>query len=236
MGKKEKIERNIVKEETGQHRKESAVLLRAEQGRVRQVPFDDWVKVDRDVKSEDWIIQGSYAQFTVIDPFGSTRSGYNLSAYWPLGSFMSGTPHHSQLPNGFVALTLGALDTATLVQPVAKAIEEAQPITDWDDNGALPIGHETWRKAIGLLMEYAGYIAEHYSLSLTAPQIDAVPDGSIDLFWKEPKAQLLINVKPEAGVATYYGDTYSEDDKIKGKIPLEGIKEYLAVWMKNLSR
>jgi hypothetical protein len=239
MNKKGKTEDKVRQSKIDEERKKTAILLRDDEGVVRRVKYEDWVKVDPETKTDDWIVSDVYTQLQAINPHGLSRSAYSAHHYWPLSAFIVQTPHHGYTPFDVVPITSGLLHPTGSLGRVVEAIAEALPITElpenWDEQGALPISRDTWGKAINLLMEYAGYIAEHYLLTLSAPQIDAVPDGSIDLFWKEPKAQLLINVKPGTAIAGFYGDTYTEDDKIKGKIPLEGIKEYLAVWMKNLS-
>jgi hypothetical protein len=239
MAKKLKIDWKIGKEETGQGRKADTVLLREEEGVIRRVKYDDWVLLDKESKSDDWMVGGSNSRAKPTDPNAFLMYFHGHAKYLPLNVFM--TTSTGQKPSRPPWLTFEAqsFSTSLILQPVLQAINESSPITElpanWDDNGAMPVSQETWIKATGLLKEYATFLAVHYNLSLSAPQIDAVPDGSIDLFWKESKAQLLINVPPGSAVAAYYGDTYSEGDKIKGKIPLEGIKEYLAVWMKILS-
>jgi hypothetical protein len=44
---------------------------------------------------------------------------------------------------------------------------------------------------------------------LPAPAILPGPNGSIDLHWKTPRFELLVNVpREEANPATFYGDDY----------------------------
>jgi hypothetical protein len=125
------------------------------------------------------------------------------------------------------------------LQDISSAIKEAGAMLkleeDWDMNGALPVEKKCWEAAMSLLVNYSSYLFFHYSLIIPPPQIDSCPNGSVDLFWKEEKAQLLINCKTDANTASFYGDTLNGEDAIKGKIPTHGVKEYLAVWMKSLA-
>jgi|GEM_PF-7047967 hypothetical protein len=240
VGKKVKGEEEIHRQIAGQVSPKHRLLLQKEAGVVR-VKYSDWVNPEPEVSSRDWIRKDPYVRFTSIDPSGLRSLALGTHPYLSLGQFTSSIPASWADIWNFWAMqppALGPFSALDRLAPMLQAIQDASSITElpasWDENGAVPIDKETWVKATTMLMAYASYVAEHYDQSLPVPQIDPVPDGSIDLFWKESKAQLLINVPPGVAAAGYYGDIYSEDDKIKGKLPVEGVKEYLAVWMKNL--
>ncbi len=242
MGKKERSDCRIINEKKGRTRSTGGALLRqeGEKGVVRHVDLDEWLDTGPEhVSKQDWIVGRPSSRYRSL-------ADYMTSPNLVQGSWLaSGIPAHVHLYSEWQAAPESVSMVATAVaqvqhmRPVMQAIHESQSILDlpanWDDNGAQPVRRETLEKATQLLVAYASYLDEHFVCSLAAPQIDAVPDGSIDLFWKEPKGQLLINIKPDATVAAFYGDSYNEGDTIKGKIPLDGVKEYLAVWMKTLS-
>lgn len=240
VGKKVKGEEEIRKQIAGQVSSKHYLLLQKETG-VTKVKYSDWVNPELEVTSRDWIRKDPYVRFTSIDPSGLRSLAHGANPYILLGQLPSSIPASWADIWSFWVMqpsALGSFSALDRLTPMLEAIKDASSITElpesWDENGALPIAKETWSKTTTMLLAYASHFAEHYDQSLPVPQIDPVPDGSIDLFWKESKAQLLINVPPGVAAAGYYGDIYNEDDKIKGKLPVAGVKEYLAVWMKNL--
>ena len=104
----------------------------------------------------------------------------------------------------------------------------------WDEEDALPIGKAIWENATSFLRAYAGYIHQHYEIQLELPEINPLRDGSIDLEWRTSSGRLLINFdKENPREASFYGDRYADEDCIKGNVDITGIREHLAIWMKN---
>lgn len=130
---------------------------------------------------------------------------------------------------------------AAIKQPIDAIIDRAEKIKalafDWDDDGALPIETALVDASVEFLKQYYNYVSQHYN-PIELPEISPCPDGSIDLDWHTPNAQLLINIrKDNAGedyTAYYYGDKHNNKVQVKGSTPVNEFAEHLAVWMKYL--
>ena len=105
---------------------------------------------------------------------------------------------------------------------------------NWDDNGAYKVPQSVFNNAKLFLEKYALYILNDLETTITAPDINPVKDGSIDLEWRTPHARMLVNVKTSGEIA-YYGDNYNDLNSIKGKIVADPIQKFLAVWMTKLT-
>jgi len=128
------------------------------------------------------------------------------------------------------------------VSPLDELIIKADGLKnlplDWDEDGALPIDETTVEYASWFLRHYYNYTLKHFGTKIQLPEINPCPDGSIDLEWHTPFAQLLINIrKDKEGVYTayYYGDRHNNKMQVKGSTPLSEFSEHLAVWMKYLA-
>jgi hypothetical protein len=130
------------------------------------------------------------------------------------------------------------------VQPAFKnlleVIEESKNILDlkegWDENNAVTISLETWVSAATFLIEYAQFIFDSFSqVVIDTPEINAVPNGTIDLSWRTSKARMLINIRKDEGefLAYFYGDLYKNKYPTKGSVPTSAVMSHLAQWMKD---
>lgn len=125
-----------------------------------------------------------------------------------------------------------------ILYPAGKledAITESRAIlalpVDWDDAGSPAFRKETWERAIDVLTKAASFLWATRGLELPAPQIAPGPEGSIDLHWKTPSRELLINVPEDPSeAAPYYGDDYGADKK-KGAIAPGNLNAGLFVWL-----
>jgi hypothetical protein len=94
--------------------------------------------------------------------------------------------------------TLGTRPPLRLPQ-IEKAIDDAFSITylpeDWDDSGAKRILEQTWQRAGNALRRIARTAQRRYRYSMPAPSIGPCANGSIDLYWNDPRFTLLINIK-----------------------------------------
>ncbi|HYM60338.1 MAG TPA: hypothetical protein VEZ11_05540 [Thermoanaerobaculia bacterium] len=89
---------------------------------------------------------------------------------------------------------------------MSKSLLDLGP--DWDDAGAKPIDASTWKRATGFLRRTMAKATRSAGPSVPVPRISPCSDGSIDLFWKRPGFQLLINIQPSGTVASdFYGET-----------------------------
>ena len=100
--------------------------------------------------------------------------------------------------------------------PMDKAIEAADQLTrlkeGWDDENARPIKWGTLAKAAAFLR-----YAEYHDHEIPVPDINPVPDGSVDLEWHTEACHILINF-PEDDKK---GPTYSwevGDEKDSGYV------------------
>ncbi|MCP3959668.1 MAG: hypothetical protein GY719_17605 [bacterium] len=117
-----------------------------------------------------------------------------------------------------------------------EAIERSRRIyrleDNWDDEGAVGYERETWERAIRFLLLHAERFQQETRCSIPAPSIGPGPDGSIDLYWKEPAFGLLVNVpSDEASPATFYG----EDKRltIEGSIATSEYRRGILHWLIN---
>lgn len=105
---------------------------------------------------------------------------------------------------------------------IEQAIQESQYIPDlkenWDDDGAKPITHETYIRAINILRDINNVFLAKRSCEVPVPNIAPCPNGSIDICWKSD-VHLLINIS-ECGLIDFFGhtdDSSSPNETIKGK-------------------
>jgi hypothetical protein len=108
---------------------------------------------------------------------------------------------------------------------------------DWDSLNAKKIEETEWVKASQLLINYAKFVLDNFSVIIQAPEINPCLNGTIDLSWRTKKARLLINIKTSENkiFASYYGDLYNDEQPIKNVMLNDTIIEHLAFWMKNLA-
>ena len=95
--------------------------------------------------------------------------------------------------------------------PVRQAIDGAQWILaledDWDEAGAAKYDPAVLRRAEAFLRESADWLDKTQGRVLVAPDIAPGPKGSIDLHWRLPRLELLLNVPANpAAPITFYGD------------------------------
>ena len=107
-------------------------------------------------------------------------------------------------------------------------------VDNWDDDGAYKVPKNVYNNAILFLKRYALFILNDLKIIISAPEINPVKDGSIDLEWHTPNARMLINVN-NTGKIGYYGDNFNDLNSIKGKIAGESVQTFLAVWMTKLT-
>jgi hypothetical protein len=77
---------------------------------------------------------------------------------------------------------------------------------DWDDAGGLPINEDTWNKATELLRRTIMKIGTAAD-TLPVPKISPCADGSIDIFWKNARFTLLVNIQPTDVAPDFYAET-----------------------------
>ena len=103
---------------------------------------------------------------------------------------------------------------------------------DWDEEGSPAYAESTWLRAAGFLADNASRLWDEYGVVVAAPRIRKGPDGSIDLDWRTPHRELLINVPaaPEEPAA-YYGDDGTGGHSIKGTLDTSARNQWLLMWL-----
>jgi hypothetical protein len=102
---------------------------------------------------------------------------------------------------------------------------------DWDDQGSPRYSEATWRRASEFLLRQADLARVSLGRELPVPKILPGPNASIDLHWKVPGFELLVNIPSDAAQpATFYGDDY-RNSCIRGNLnPAEEVRG-LVVWL-----
>lgn len=103
---------------------------------------------------------------------------------------------------------------------VQKEIQESKYILDladnWDDEGSKGYQLSTWQRATSFLSNLSAKAWDSFRVTIDAPKIYHGPDGSIDVFWKTDKYQILANIPEDPSLpATFYGSNFKKDS-IKG--------------------
>ena len=127
------------------------------------------------------------------------------------------------------------------LEKVIKEITDSKQILelqeDWDLSGAKAIKREIWLAAVKILAKYARYVLFEFSVIIQPPEINPVPNGTIDLSWRTKNARFLMNIKDQNTgiIASYYGDLYNNEQPIRDKLLNDSIIIHLAYWMRNLA-
>jgi len=102
---------------------------------------------------------------------------------------------------------------------------------DWDGERGEGYAESTWYRATNFLLTLANAALERFQAPFAVPRISPAERGSIDLFWKQPGTQLLINIPADVEEpATYYGET-SEGNTISGIINTATQRSDLIAWL-----
>ena len=118
---------------------------------------------------------------------------------------------------------------------IAEAIASSRGILDlndvWDEQGSPAYEEGTWQRACDFLVRQANFARETLGRDLPAPRILPGPHGSIDVHWKMPRFELLVNIPQDPSKpATFYGDDFG-NSSIRGNLnPAEAIAG-LVVWL-----
>ncbi len=124
---------------------------------------------------------------------------------------------------------------------IEEAIEDAKSILTIEDEceGNVSVPPYILEKAAYFLRSYASHLYNIYGCILSAPNISALKNGSIDLEWNVDDASLLINVKnSREEIAFYYGEFIHNGKKfdVNGQVPTDSTISTFADWLKSLSK
>lgn len=99
------------------------------------------------------------------------------------------------------------------------------------DEGAIAVSQATLERAKALLGRLVSLATSLGNSSFPLPDVNACPDGSIDLHWKRSGFELLMNVPPRKdALVTFYGDDYG-DNVIKGSVSGEAGERRIYQWI-----
>lgn len=128
------------------------------------------------------------------------------------------------------------------LQPIRETIRQSKKLLQlpegWDEEAAKPIDPQALEAAGRLLMDMAVLLLRlPGNQTLAVPEINPVPNGSIDLSWRTARARTLINVRKEGTgyTAYYYGDEYNNVNPNKGAMPITDAGRLLG-WLPYLAK
>jgi len=115
----------------------------------------------------------------------------------------------------------------------AKIEESRQILTmhiDPEDEESSTYSEEVWRTATRFLMSHSEALLESTGKEIDLPDILPEPDGSIDLHWRRPRYEMLINFpKVQGAPASFYGDDRGTTC-IKGTLDPSALNLGLVAW------
>ncbi len=102
---------------------------------------------------------------------------------------------------------------------------------NWDGEGAKGYQAETWDRATEFVKNLSYQTWKCTQKILPPPEILPGPHGSIDVHWKTPNIDLLLNVpEDETEPATFSADDYKENSS-KGTFDLKQMNQVLLFWV-----
>lgn len=98
---------------------------------------------------------------------------------------------------------------------IEKVISDSSKILtfkgDPEDESFVPCTKDTLDRAIGFLRFYARWMVTMYTSEIPTPVLTPGPCGSIDIHWKNPNKELLVNIPRESNAPMlFYGDDYNQ--------------------------
>jgi hypothetical protein len=102
---------------------------------------------------------------------------------------------------------------------------------DFDGEGSEGYAEKTWKRAVEFLRRHARWVWETASMKIQPPRIRPGPSGSIDLHWKTPSYELLLNIPANpAESATFYGDDYGRST-VEGSFDPSAFNTGILTWL-----
>jgi len=122
------------------------------------------------------------------------------------------------------------------VQPLVDLIQAAclkllKLPEDWDEEGSPGYSKDTCERAAWFLLNHARWFWKRHGIIVDAPQLVQGPYGSIDIYWKDDNAELLLNVPADPRKSiTCYGDSKS-GFKVGGPLKDSDYRRALWSWL-----
>jgi hypothetical protein len=139
-------------------------------------------------------------------------------------------------PISLKARRVCGIEIPDVISYVADAVEKSEYILDlpedWDDEGSPRYERETWERAVKFVLRNAVELWRKERVRVEPPALHNGPDASIDIHWRSPGAELLINVPSGSDrPATYYGLNKRARTETKGKLDTSASNEWLLMWI-----
>jgi hypothetical protein len=122
------------------------------------------------------------------------------------------------------------------LRPLAEEVVRSREILDlpdnFDDEGSPGYEDATWLRAVGFLLSNAMQLWNDRGMVTPVPDIGPGPYGSIDLDWRIPRRQLLLNIPvDEHAEVKFYGDDGNFGHVVKGTLELADDNSWLMLWL-----
>ncbi len=90
---------------------------------------------------------------------------------------------------------------------------------------------ETLDRAVVFLQTHIEWVWRNCGTKAPIPMIGPGPQGSIDLYWKQPSWKLLVNIPADKDAsATFYGDDYGRQ-RTKGSLDPNELSNTIVAWL-----
>lgn len=111
----------------------------------------------------------------------------------------------------------------------SRLILEIEPDEDAGVPG--PYGEAVLDRAAEFLRKHALWLWTSHGVVIDAPRLEPGPNGSIDIHWKTPCYELLVNIPREpSALAGFYGDDYGSIS-IEGTLDPSASNRGLLMWL-----
>jgi hypothetical protein len=115
---------------------------------------------------------------------------------------------------------------------LGKARELTNLADDWDGEGSQGYSTDTLRRVRRFLLAQSFLCKRFFQITLPTPQINPADQGSVDVFWRLPGRQLLLNFpKDEGSPITYYGRDDEGKNTVTGRTAVDELRPDLVAWL-----
>ena len=141
------------------------------------------------------------------------------------------------MANSPLSVTAAARDHS--LPPELHDVEEAIRGSRWileiepdEDAGVTePYSEAILDRAAEFLRRHALWLWKNHGVVVEAPRLEPGPSGSIDIHWKAPRYELLVNIRKDpAAPAGFYGDDYGSIS-IEGTLDSSASNRGLLMWL-----
>lgn len=150
------------------------------------------------------------------EPEQEARSGNPAPASWweddsPRPNYLPSPAKHGGSTEHALVRVAAAIREVAPTSVLQVAIEEARErfrlrSLESDDEG-VATSPETLDRAIAFVRQTAAIAFERHGIDIDVPKILPGPDGSVDILWRSPRYDMLVNIPADTEtLADFYGD------------------------------